>query len=99
MILQTIIKHYICDIGLFVMFENMTDNFIVGKSFKEIYEKFLNTVILLEVTKQCVEERGLPSNMIFGILKEVNDEVIKITLFETKKFAMESIYLYENDIV
>ena len=99
LILQTIIKHYICDIGLFVMFENMTDNFIVGKSFKEIYEKFLNTVILLEVTKQCVEERGLPSNMIFGILKEVNDEVIKITLFETKKFGIESIYLYENDIV
>lgn len=99
MILQSIIKHYIYDIGLAVMFDNMTANFIVGKSFKEIYSKFLNTVILLEVTKQCVDERGLPSNMIFGLLKEVNDEAIKITLIETKQFGVESIYLYECDII
>lgn len=99
MILQTIIKHYICDIGLTVMFENMTANFIVGKSFKEIYSKFLNTVILVKVTKQCVTERGLPHNMIFGILKDVSDDTIKITLLETNKFEIESIYLYENDIV
>ena len=65
MILRAIINYYICDIGLAVMFDNMTANFIVGKSFKEIYSKFLNTVILVKVTIRCVTERGLPHNMIF----------------------------------
>ena len=99
MILRAIINYYICDIGLAVMFDNMTANFIVGKSFKEIYSKFLNTVILVKVTKQCVTERGLPHNMIFGILKDVSDDTIKITLLEANKFEIESIYLYEYDIL
>jgi hypothetical protein len=99
--LKTLFKHYVLDIGLTAMFDNMVVNFTNGNNLHDRYNSYTNKSIAVFLTRRCVEERNLPVDVISGILIQATDEVLKIRLsnISAELLGWEgNIYLYNEDI-
>lgn len=99
--LKTLFKHYVLDIGLTAMFDNMVVNFFIGNTLYDRYNSYTNKRIAVFLTRRCVEERNLPVDIISGKLIQVTDEVLKIRLsnISAELLGWEgNIYLYNEDI-
>jgi len=99
--LKTLIKHYVIDIGLTAMFDNMVVNFTAESNLYDRYNSYTNKSIAVFLTRSCVEQRNLPVDVISGILIQITDEVLKIKLSNISAELLGwhgNIYLYNEDI-
>lgn|SRR5574343_13377 len=99
--LKTVIEHYLIDVGLTAMFDNMVVNFTVAESFYETYKKFKNKDVLVLLTPTCVYDRNLDHDVVTGKLITISENSLKIELSRVSADALGwdgNIYLYNEDI-
>lgn len=99
--LKQIINHYIIDIGLTAMFNNISVNFIKYTKFYDSYSSYINNLVYVSLTNECIKGRNLPHRNITGFLINLSDDVMTIKLSHEYAEMVGwdgCIYLYPDDI-
>lgn len=99
--LKTVIKHYLVDIGLGAMFDNMVENFVVDETFYDKYKNVMSKKVIVLLSADCIQGRNLAADAVSGIVVNVTEDSIKIALSQVSIDALGwdgHIYLYKEDI-
>lgn len=99
--LKTVIKHYLIDIGLTTMFDNMVLNFTVSENFFDTYKNLKNKEVFVLLTQKCIHDRNLETDVVSGKLVDILDDSLKIELGSLSVELLGwhgNIYLYREDI-
>lgn len=99
--LKTVIKHYLIDIGLTTMFDNMVLNFTVSDNFYDTYKNIKNQEVFVLLTNKCIYDRNLDTDVVSGKLVDILDDSLKIKLSSLSAESLGwdgHIYLYKEDI-